>query len=90
MLCSVEMFCGMFVFRRVAAAYLPTRETHAQVNPRIAHLDAFFTHTRFGFSYFDLIEVGASLWHRVAPTLAHEYFFAAFSDDEALIGVASD
>jgi hypothetical protein len=64
MLCSVKMFCGMLVLRRVAAAYLPAGETHAKVNPRIAGFGTFFTLTFIGFSYLDLIKVGAFVWHR--------------------------
>jgi hypothetical protein len=65
MLCAVEMFGGVFVLRRVAAAYLPALKTHAEVNPSIAAFNAFFAFMYIGFSYLDLIEMGAFDCHRL-------------------------
>jgi hypothetical protein len=60
----VEMLGGMLVLGRIAAAHVPTNETQAQVNPRIAGLNTLFAHMLIRFSYFDLIKVGAFFWHR--------------------------
>jgi hypothetical protein len=43
-----EMFRGMAIFRGVAAAYVATRLAQAQVDPSIAHLQAFFAALRIG------------------------------------------
>jgi hypothetical protein len=53
----VEMFGGMLVLGRIAAAYVPTNETQAQVNPRIAGLNTLLTHMFIGFSYLDLVKM---------------------------------
>ena len=64
MLRLVEMFSGVLVLRRVAAAHVSTDETQAQVDPGIAELNALLTNVRGRGSDFDLIEVGACCRHR--------------------------
>jgi len=39
---GVEMFCGMLVFRGIATADVATFTAETQVNPAVAHLQAFF------------------------------------------------
>jgi hypothetical protein len=60
----MEMFGGMFVFRRIAATDMTAREAHAEMDPLIAHLHAFFADMDCGFADFDLIEVRAFLRHK--------------------------
>jgi hypothetical protein len=59
----VEMLGGMLVLGRIAAAHVPTSETQAQVNPRIAGLNTVFAHMLFRFSDLDLIKMGTGFWH---------------------------
>jgi hypothetical protein len=59
----VKVLGRMLVLGRVATGGMATNETHAQVNPRIACLNAVLTHVLVSFSYFDLIKVRAFLWH---------------------------
>ncbi len=40
---TVEVLRGMFVLRVVAAPDVPARHAHAQLDPGIARLQAFFT-----------------------------------------------
>ena len=60
----MEMFGGVLVLRRVAAAHMSADETQAQVDPGIAELNALLTYVRGRRSDFDLIEVGACCRHR--------------------------
>jgi hypothetical protein len=61
---AVEMPGGVFVPGGVATANLAADEAHAEMNPGIAKLDAFFTDMFVGLPYFDLIEVRALFGHR--------------------------
>jgi hypothetical protein len=60
----VEMLGGMLVFRRIATSNIAANETHAQMNPRVAHFDAFLANVCLGCSELDLVEVGAFFRHR--------------------------
>jgi hypothetical protein len=60
----VEMLGGVLVLGRVATGHMSADQAHAQVNPRIASLNAVFTHMLVGLSYFDLVKVSAFLGHR--------------------------
>jgi len=42
MLGGMEVFCGVLVLRGIAAPHVATGETEAEVDPRIAHFEAFF------------------------------------------------
>lgn len=53
----VKVLGRVLVLRRIATADLPTNKAHAEVNPRIAHLNALFTHMLVRCPYFDLIKV---------------------------------
>lgn len=68
MLGGVKMFGRVFVFGFIAAADMPTGKAHSQVNPRIAHLQTFFTAARIWFNRLDLIEV-CTLRHRFCSVL---------------------
>jgi hypothetical protein len=63
MLCAVEMFGGVFVLRRVAAAHFPANETHAKVDPGVAALHAFLALMLVGVPHLDLIQVCAIACH---------------------------
>jgi hypothetical protein len=65
MLRPMEMFGGMLVLRRVATANVSARKTHAEVDPRIAGLSAFFALMFVGFPYLDLIEMCTFARHRM-------------------------
>jgi hypothetical protein len=67
----VEMLGGVFILRRIAARDVAAEQAHAQMNPRVARLNAVFTNVFFGFAKFDLVEVGTFLWHRF-PSVVYE------------------
>jgi hypothetical protein len=46
---SVEMFCGVFIFGGVAAGDIAADHAHAEVDPSVAHFDAFGADVGFGF-----------------------------------------
>jgi hypothetical protein len=60
----VEMLGRMLVLGRVATANVSATEAKTKVNPRVARLGTVLTHMFIGFSYLDLIKVGAIFWHR--------------------------
>jgi hypothetical protein len=59
MLGFVEVFGGVLILGRVATTHLPTNEAQTQVDPRVSHFHALFTHVLVGFSEFDLVEMSA-------------------------------
>jgi len=59
---------------------MSTNETHAQVNPGIACLNAVLTHMLIRLSDFDLIKVRAFLWHRFLRLFTSKLF----GDEQAL------
>ena len=60
----VKVLGGVLVLGRIATGCMSADHAHAQVNPRIASLNAVFTHMLVGLSYFDLVEVSALFGHR--------------------------
>jgi len=58
MLGLVEVFRGMFVFRRIAAANVAAAEALSQMDPGIAHLQAFFAASAARFHLSDFSQVG--------------------------------
>jgi hypothetical protein len=67
----MEMLGGVLVLGRVATTHMSTNQTQAQMDPGIAHLNAFFT-DMYGRGFnFDLIEVRALGRHRflISPFL---------------------
>jgi hypothetical protein len=73
MLGFVEMLGGVLVLGRVAAAYVPTAEAQAQVNPSVSRLNAFLTDMLIGFLDFDLVQVGACFRHRFLQEMNLEF-----------------
>jgi hypothetical protein len=65
-LSGMKMLGRVFVFRRIATAHVPTFQTHAQVHPSVAHLQAFLAPLRTGFHVFDLIHMAAGLCHEAS------------------------
>jgi hypothetical protein len=59
-LAGVKMFGRMLVFRRIAATDVATTQAQAQVDPGVAHLQAFFAPMGVRFYVMDLIEVGTT------------------------------
>src|SRR5208282_1661100 len=68
----VKVLGGMLVLGRVATGRMSADEAHTQVNPRIAGLNAVFTHMLVGLSYFDLIKVSAFFRHRFLPLFTND------------------
>ena len=54
---GVEMFCRVLVFRRIAAADMATLPTEPQVNPTIAHLQAFLAALGVGMHFLNVAGV---------------------------------
>ncbi len=85
MLRVVKVLGRVLVLGRVATGGMATNKTHAQVNPRIACLNAVLTHMRIRLSDFDLIKVRAFFWHRFLRMLASKERRAkSFGDEQAL------
>jgi hypothetical protein len=76
MLRFVEVLGGVLVLGRVATTNVAASEAQTQVDPCIASFDTVLTHMFIGFSYLDLIKVGAFFRHRFPPDLADECFAA--------------
>jgi len=57
------MLCGVFVFRRVAAADVAAAQAQAEMHPVVAHLEAFFAALGFGLDATNLIDVGTFFGH---------------------------
>jgi hypothetical protein len=65
MLGRVKMFCGVLVFRGIAAADVFAFQTEAKVKPCVTGLDAVFANVFFiGVGNFDLFEMRAILRHK--------------------------
>ncbi len=71
MVVFVEMLGCVLVLRRVATANMSADKAQAQVNPTIAHLYTLFADMLGGGSYFDLVEVSASVVHFGLPGLVY-------------------
>ena len=69
MLGSAKMFCGVFVFRRIAAADVAATQAQAEMHPTVAHLKALFAAFCLcldgRLDAIDLIEMGAGMAMRV-------------------------
>lgn len=63
MACGVEVFGGVLVFGRVAAANMPTDQADAQVYPRIPCLQTFLTTVRAWRNIPNLINVLTCIAH---------------------------
>ena len=73
MLSPMEVFRGVFVFRRIAAADMSAFQAHPEMYPLVACLDAFLTNVLVSMSELDLIHVRAWLARRWA---CHNYSFS--------------
>jgi hypothetical protein len=60
---GVEMLCSMLVFRRIAAADMPTDKALAQVHPGVANLQTIFAAVRARRDVSYLVEVCTLLCH---------------------------
>jgi len=58
---GVEMFCGMTIFRRVAAANVAADQAQAKMHPRVAHQEAFLAAFAAGRDFLDFLNVRAGL-----------------------------
>jgi hypothetical protein len=54
----VEVFRGVFVFRRIATADVPAYQAFPKMDPGIAHLQAFLAALAARFNLPDLSQVG--------------------------------
>ena len=61
MIRGVEVLCGVFVFRGIAAADMAALEAQAQMHPVVSDFQAVFTAVDFGFDVANGIEVRAVL-----------------------------
>jgi hypothetical protein len=55
----VEVLGGVFVFGGVAAANVAAGEAETEMDPGVAHFEAFFAAFGFGLGGFDFVDVGA-------------------------------
>jgi hypothetical protein len=62
----VEVFGGVFVLGRIATAYVTATEAQPQVDPGIAHLEAFFAAVGVRRDFVYLVGMSTSR-HGVAP-----------------------
>jgi len=72
MLGVVKVLSGVLVLGRVATGRMSADQAHAQVDPRIARLDAIFAHMLIRLFYLDLIKVSAFFWHRFLRVFTSE------------------
>jgi hypothetical protein len=63
MLHFVKMLGRVPVLGRIAAPYMPARQTQSQMNPGIACFDAFFADMLVGALNLNLIEMRALILH---------------------------
>jgi hypothetical protein len=59
----VKVLGGVLILGRVATGRMSADQAHAQVDPRVACLDAVFAHMLVRLSYFDLVKVSAFFCH---------------------------
>jgi hypothetical protein len=82
----VKVLGSMLVLRRVATGRMSADQAHTQVNPRIAGLNAVFTHMLVGLSDFDLIKVSAFFGHRFLPLFTNDKSNIKSFRDEQILG----
>jgi hypothetical protein len=58
-----KVFGCVLVLGRITTPHMPACQTQPQMNPRIAHLDAFFANMFVGVPNFDLVEMRALILH---------------------------
>jgi hypothetical protein len=80
----VKVLGSMLVLGRVATGRMSADQAHTQVNPRIARLNAVFTHMLVGLSYFDLVKVSAFFGHRFLLLFMSDRNTNSFCDEQVL------
>ena len=71
---GVEMFGRMLVLRRIATAHVATFAAQSQVNPTVAHLQAFFAALCMGTNVLNVAGVRAGGAHASSFSVATELF----------------
>src|SRR5579872_234932 len=69
---SVKMFRCVFVLGGVAAAYMPSDQAQTQVDPCIAHLDAFLADMLVRVGNLDLVGVLALFCHKASQVMSRQ------------------
>jgi hypothetical protein len=67
---SVKVFCRVLVLGRIAASDVAAHQAHPQVDPRVAHLQAFFATIRARLYIFNFFYVRACILsgHCILPS----------------------
>jgi hypothetical protein len=65
MLRFLEVFGGVLILGRIAAAHMSAAQAQAQVNPAVACFNAFLANVFVGFLDLDLVQVGAFVRHGI-------------------------
>ena len=73
---AAKMLGGMFIFRRIAASDVAADQAQAQMDPAVAHLNAFGANVRRGVGYFNFIQVFALFGHYFFRSSAARSHFA--------------
>jgi hypothetical protein len=58
---GMEMFCGVTIFRRIAAANVAADQAQAKMHPRVAHQEAFLATFAAGRDFLYFLNVRAGL-----------------------------
>jgi hypothetical protein len=61
MLCSVEMFGGMLILGGIAAAHVAADQAQAEMDPSVAHFQAFLASGAAGRHFADFLDVRATV-----------------------------
>jgi hypothetical protein len=75
MLGGMEVFRGVLVLRRIAAADMAAFHAQSQVNPGVAGFQAFFAAASVRLHILDVAGVGAFLHGIIIPRLNAKYYF---------------
>ena len=66
----MEMFGGMLIGRRIAAAYMTTTKAQAKMDPGVARFQTLFAALRVGMNVPNLVQMG-TLLHTLFPVAQH-------------------
>src|SRR5437016_4605549 len=69
MLGAMVVLGCVLVLGGIAAAHVAAFQTHSQMHPAIADLDAIFAHVFCGRGEFHLVEMSAAFRHRDLPVV---------------------
>lgn len=67
----MEVFGGVFVFRRITATHVAANQAHAQMDPTVSHLYALIALVFLGFAELDLVDMDAFFCHDVSFATNH-------------------